>query len=62
MINIELNDNSQIELIDLNGQLVKQLELQSGLNTVDVSYLNRGVYLLRIANYSGSSISKIVLQ
>jgi hypothetical protein len=44
------------QLYDINGKAVRTMELQDGSNTVDVSSLPQGVYVLR----SGETVVKIV--
>ncbi|MGE5393530.1 MAG: CotH kinase family protein [Candidatus Saccharibacteria bacterium] len=52
-ITVTDNTNLTAELYSSLGQLVKQIRLNSfGVTTVDVSGLNKGIYLLRAGSYS----------
>lgn len=58
-IKMNLNDAIQGEIFNINGQLVKQF---SNENQIDISFLDEGVYFVRIRSleqvYSGSFIKK----
>lgn len=61
-LNVELNESASIELYNVNGQLAKEYKISTGLKSIDVSDLERGVYLLRIWSENAFSSSIIVLQ
>ena len=46
-----------VEIIDINGKVVKALELSAGVNNVNVSDLPNGVYNIKTKN----SVSKLVI-
>ena len=53
MVNIEIEtaDNASVEIMDVKGSFVKSVStLKSGVNTIDISDLNAGVYFLNIYN------------
>ena len=56
-VNIELQEDSLVEIIDINGKVVKALELFAGVNNVNVSDLPNGVYNIKTKN----SVSKLVI-
>lgn len=56
-VNIELQEDSLVEIIDINGKVVKALELSAGVNNVNVSDLPNGVYNIKTKN----SVSKLVI-
>ena len=56
-VNIELQEDSLVEIIDINGKVVKALELSAGVNNVNVSDLPNGVYNIKTKD----SVSKLVI-
>ena len=57
MVRVNGASISRLELMDLTGRTVRTVE--SG-NTVDMSGLNNGVYMLRITAAEGSAVRRIV--
>ena len=56
-VNIELQEDGLVEIIDINGKVVKSLELSSGVNNVNVSDLPNGVYNIKTKD----SVTKLVI-
>ncbi len=56
-VNIELQEDSLVEIIDINGKVVKALELSSGVNNVNVSDLPNGVYNIKTKD----SVNKLLI-
>ena len=56
-VNIELQEDSLVEIIDINGKVVKALELSAGVNNVNVSDLPNGVYNIKTKD----SVTKLVI-
>ncbi len=56
-VNIELQEDSLVEIIDINGKVVKALELFAGVNNVNVSDLPNGIYNIKTKD----SVSKLVI-
>jgi hypothetical protein len=52
-----LQEDSLVEIIDINGKVVKALELSAGVNNVNVSDLPNGIYNIKTKN----SVSKLVI-
>lgn len=50
IFNIDINDNAIIEVFDVLGKKVMQKTILSGLNNLDVSPLEKGIYFARITN------------
>lgn len=60
-IELGLDADTQVVLYDLNGKLIKQENLTSGNQLLDVSNLMSGVYILNVKNNQGREAStKIV--
>jgi len=51
-LNIEIAVASTLKIFDLNGRLVLERELDSGLNNINTSSLKAGVYSMSISNSS----------
>lgn len=56
-VNIELPEDSLVEIIDINGKIVKSLELSASVNKVDVSDLPNGVYNIK----TQENVSKLII-
>ncbi len=65
-INIKFNEtlktNSQIDLINSQGQIIKTIYIDKGQNetSIDVSNFNTGVIFIRITNESGITVRKVI--
>ena len=59
-----LKNGASIQLFDMLGRIVKENKFDSSLEQekVDVSNLNEGVYLLKIASENFSTTKKIVIK
>jgi hypothetical protein len=55
-----IDSNSEIEIYDLNGKLLIGRTAASGRETIDVSSLSRGIYIVKIRNTNSVSTSKIM--
>jgi hypothetical protein len=58
MMNPSVGSQHILQIVDMSGRtlLNKQVNVNSGSNTIDVSKLNAGVYLMRIKDQNGNSI------
>ena len=57
-LNINLENNSIVSLFDLSGQLIKTYQLKSGNNSVNLDFLNKGLYIIK-CNSKTFTIAKI---
>ena len=55
-VTLENLENIDATLFDMSGRAVKTLTLRNGDNTIDISTLQNGIYLIRVAG----SVTKIV--
>lgn len=55
------NQPSTLQLYNVNGQLVQQCNVSSE-HTIDLSNMERGVYVVRVSNQNGVRSSKIVVK
>jgi len=59
-LNLNKSTNASYSISNINGQTV-----QSGTtngNTIDVSGLNNGLYILQITNQGNTEVKKIIIQ
>lgn len=59
-IDTDLKEIVNISIYTLSGILVKTLDLQSISNTIDISDLKEGVFILKASNYNGIVLDKKV--
>ena len=57
-LNITLQNNSNVSLFNLSGQLIKTYQLKSGNNSVNLDFLKKGLYIIRY-NSKTFTIAKI---
>ncbi len=62
VINIENASNAFIEVYSLNGSLVKQQQLNTDFEKVDLGSLSNGNYILKLNNGNSSLTKKIVVE
>jgi hypothetical protein len=52
----------QIEILDINGRIIRNVEIEDTFNNIiNLSYLKRGMYFIRIFNSSDSILKKIII-
>lgn len=59
--NLEINQNSKARIMDLFGREVEIINLNSDINTVDISSLSSGTYLVEIESDNGKLVEKVVV-
>ena len=52
---------TNIEILDMSGKIIKQFKTQSSEHRIDISYLNEGIYLIKMRTDEGD-ISKIFIK
>lgn len=55
---LQLNEKSLVEIYTADGKLVSSSEMQAGMNTLDISEYESGIYILK----AGSSVTKFIKQ
>lgn len=58
VLNINVEDSGKAVVLNAEGRIVKNLSLKSGKNTVDVSGLTKGVYIINVNGNSQKFIKK----
>ncbi len=59
-LTIESLHKSTIEILNMQGQIILQNQLQQGKSDIDISGLARGVYILRMNSNGKSDVKKLV--
>jgi hypothetical protein len=59
-ITIESMQKSTIELLNIQGQTIKQQQIQQGKTDIDLSELSKGVYILRLCSNDKTEVTRIV--
>ena len=62
MVTIEHANGSKIEVYSVTGQLVTSIENASDFQTIDLSDVENGTYLLRVKNQSTATTQVIIIQ
>ncbi len=60
-ISIKLKEEGMLEIYDLAGRLIRIQHLQQGMQTISVTEIPQGMYLLRIQSASGKGAAKIFI-
>ena len=58
----EISNNSSIDLISVTGQVVKSVQIKTKITLVDVSYLRKGLYTIRVLNENDVSYEKLIIE
>jgi chitinase len=61
-IKLNTNYNSIVEIIDFNGRVLKHQNLESIDNTLDVSDISKGMYIIRLMNNGFTANQRIVIE
>lgn len=60
LIKLEVNEEGIANIFDVNGQLMISTSIEAGENTIDVSKLTSGLYLIRINSNEAQAVSKFL--
>lgn len=61
--NLEISKLSSVNIIDITGKSVyKNTSLAPGVNILDLSYLDKGIYIIQLIQADGKFENKIVIQ
>jgi hypothetical protein len=66
-INISYNNHSysgetEVDIVDLKGQIVKSIRLNEIEQTLDISELESGVYFVRLSNSRENLVQKLIVK
>lgn len=54
IVDSQFDENIQLEIFDLTGkQIQNQISIKKGLNTIELSQVSKGIYLVKITNKKG---------
>lgn len=59
-LTIESSYKSQIQILNLSGQIIKTITAAGSVATIDVSGFARGMYFIKATNEKGVSVSKFI--
>jgi ligand-binding sensor domain-containing protein len=59
-LTIESQHKSAIEILNIQGQIIMQQQLQQGKTDIDISGLTKGVYVLRMFSNDNTGVTRIV--
>ena len=59
ILTIEVENSSRVEIMDINGKIVKTLNILSK-KSIDVSDLTQGIYFIKTSSKEGVKVSKLV--
>jgi hypothetical protein len=63
VLNVEASNGfQQVTLINITGQVVRNIELEAGKTSIDLNGLRNGVYFVRIETEKGITTRKVVIQ
>ena len=62
--NIRLDDDNpnDLTLVNINGKVLKTMKSRSGIVTVDISSLSKGIYFLKVKGKTGIAVKKLIIQ
>jgi len=58
VVNVEANSEGSVKIYSVNGQLLINELVEKGINSINVSDLNQGAYLLQFSDVNGNSTTK----
>lgn len=61
-LTIELDQKSQIEILNIQGQVLQNIKNTASSITLDISYFPKGTYFLQVTNHSQTIVEKLVIQ
>lgn len=56
---VQSDVNGNCKVVDMNGRLVKEFELKTGMNALDITESATGVYLLHLETAKGTKVVKL---
>lgn len=61
-VNLKINENVSAQLINTQGQLIKQYNFNAGTHSIDVSSFSKQMYYLKLSNEQGQqSLAKLIV-
>jgi len=62
ILNIDIANQADMEIVSMQGKLLLKRHLQAGINSVEVSMLSKGVYLLRLGSDKSFAVQPFIKQ
>jgi hypothetical protein len=60
LMGVEIN-NTKVQIFNLQGQEVYNTKVNNSINSIDISQLNKGFYLVKVSDKTKTSVKKLVL-
>jgi hypothetical protein len=60
MLESSLSQEVICEIIDTKGKRIHKFTLQNGLTTLNVNYLEKGIYFIQLTGKAGNNVLKFV--
>jgi len=60
ILHIQCSEESTIQVISINGNVIQNQHINAGLNTLNLDYLAKGLYFIKINNSKGSIVRQVV--
>jgi uncharacterized delta-60 repeat protein len=60
LINIKTTEKSTIKILNIQGQIVKEIDSDKCYNAIDISDFSKGIYIVAVKNEKGISVRKII--
>ena len=57
-----ISDEVSLKIVDINGRVVKESKLENGLNTVNISGMASGLYILNMTSGNNTVTHKLILK
>ena len=57
---IELTENTEVEIIDTKGNTIKRSHFETGISEIDIHEQADGLYFIRLLNKSGIHTIKLI--
>jgi len=59
-LNVEVMQKSELQILNIQGQILMQQQIQQGKNDIDISRLAKGIYILRVCSNDRTEVVRIV--
>lgn len=60
IVNVEVDGLSEIEVFDVNGRFLIKKQASENKNSIDISSLSKGIYILKVSSATGNGNFKII--
>jgi hypothetical protein len=61
-VTVESPNNTDIQILDLQGKIVRSVKTESSYTSIDIRSLNSGIYIIRISDKNNILTEKLIVQ